>query len=477
MTTIKEKRRSSCATLKQDSDVVKAAAQLIRLGVFAVSLLPAISLAAPGFNYPVGARNPGVVTWASDGDGWYNVQDFMEYNAESIAQGYHSGEDWNDECGGANDVGASVHAVADGEVVGFRTVVGGSGQPIGDVVVLEHSVTGAGSVYSLYLHIARDSGLYVGQQVERDQTIGEIADISASGLSPHLHFEMRTRSVDVSPTGQLWPNDDDARPNNAYYSDTRDSSGNLILSAGDKMDRDGLIDPSDFVDSARPTRAQLARGRIPSDFYFDRDLSNGSCRYEVRYLQTLLNSDPDTRVANSGDGSLGAELSRFGPATEAAVVALQQKYLPEQTASGQVDSNVRTELNTILRSSRERANVDVVLIIDSSGSMISTDPQYARLDAARAYLTGSFWGDFVGVVDFDSYVRRASGLQRLPENRDSLIDAIETIDSSGGTNIGLGLQEGCNVLRESPSAFNFTKGAILLTLVSGVRRIWTRVFS
>lgn len=106
-------------------------------------------------------------------------------------------------------------------------------------------------------------------------------------------------------------------------------------------------------------------------------------------------------------------------------------------------------------------NVDVVLIIDSSGSMTWNDPGNKRLEAARAYLTASLEDDFVGVVDFDNNVRLASPLLRLPDNKTSLINAINTINSSGGTNIGIGVQEGCDALVASPSGN--TKAAILLT--------------
>lgn len=106
--------------------------------------------------------------------------------------------------------------------------------------------------------------------------------------------------------------------------------------------------------------------------------------------------------------------------------------------------------------------VDVVLIIDSSGSMVGNDPNDKRLDAGKAYLTASLAGDFVGVVDFDDSVRLASQLQRLPENKDSLIAAINTIDSAGYTNIGGGIQAACNEL-QSPRSTSAVKAAILLT--------------
>ncbi|MBN2117606.1 MAG: VWA domain-containing protein [Anaerolineales bacterium] len=107
-------------------------------------------------------------------------------------------------------------------------------------------------------------------------------------------------------------------------------------------------------------------------------------------------------------------------------------------------------------------NVDVVLIIDSSGSMGWNDPSNKRLDAGKAYLAASLAGDYVGVVDFNSYASLDSPLVQLPENRTNLIAAIDGIGSSGGTDVGAGVQAGCDALIASPSS-NDTKAAILLT--------------
>ena len=107
-------------------------------------------------------------------------------------------------------------------------------------------------------------------------------------------------------------------------------------------------------------------------------------------------------------------------------------------------------------------NVDVSLIIDSSGSMLSNDPLNKRLQAAQAFLTASISGDYVGVVDFDSYARVASPLLPLPDAKDELVAAVNSIDSSGGTNIGAGVQTGCDILEGSTSS-NDNRVAILLT--------------
>jgi len=61
-------------------------------------------------------------------------------------------------------------------------------------------------------------------------------------------------------------------------------------------------------------------------FQFTRDLGQGSTGADVLELQKFLNTDPDTRVAATGAGSVGQETSFYGPATAAAVSKFQVKY-------------------------------------------------------------------------------------------------------------------------------------------------------
>ncbi len=113
----------------------------------------------------------------------------------------------------------------------------------------------------------------------------------------------------------------------------------------------------------------------------------------------------------------------------------------------------------------DSGNIDIALIIDSSGSMGSNDPGNKRLQASRFFVTSAaIQGDYVGIVDFDSSVRVATNppLQKLHENNTSVIAAINTINSSGGTNIGNGVQSGCDILNLSDRS-DYKKGAILLT--------------
>ena len=119
---------------------------------------------------------------------------------------------------------------------------------------------------------------------------------------------------------------------------------------------EGLTDQSrtkeiTVVPTTPPEKAERIWG-IPVDFRFERDFSvKGKGGYynlpDVRYLQIVLNTDPDTQVATHGDGSPGDETTYFGSLTENAVERFQEKYdLTER--NGFVGYVTREKLNEIL---------------------------------------------------------------------------------------------------------------------------------
>jgi len=101
---------------------------------------------------------------------------------------------------------------------------------------------------------------------------------------------------------------------------------------------------------------------IPSSFTFTRNLWLGFTLPDVQYLQMMLNSDSETRVAATGPGSPGQETTYFGPLTNAAVIRFQEKYREDVLAPwrlvrgiGFVGPFTRTKLNELLARQRARA--------------------------------------------------------------------------------------------------------------------------
>jgi hypothetical protein len=98
---------------------------------------------------------------------------------------------------------------------------------------------------------------------------------------------------------------------------------------------------------------------VPEDFLFTRDLKEGDKGIDVKYLQIILNADPDTAVAQKGPGSPGEEREVFDQATTRAVKAFQRKYADEILrpaglilSNGIASEHTRDKLNAILEENR-----------------------------------------------------------------------------------------------------------------------------
>lgn len=110
---------------------------------------------------------------------------------------------------------------------------------------------------------------------------------------------------------------------------------------------------------------------------------------------------------------------------------------------------------------RPTGTVDVALMIDSSGSMGTSDPEFLRKDAAKVFIEAMQDADQVAVVDFDDGARVVWPLQRVGTDRTGPKAAVESIDSSGGTDIAEALQAGYHELLSS--TVDTHKAAVLLT--------------
>ena len=81
--------------------------------------------------------------------------------------------------------------------------------------------------------------------------------------------------------------------------------------------------------------------------------------------------------------------------------------------------------------------LDIVLVIDSSGSMSWNDPKDMRKSTAKGFVDELREDDRVSIVDFDS---RAYLLSPLTHDREAAKKSIDRIDSSGGTSLTAGIQ-------------------------------------
>lgn len=97
----------------------------------------------------------------------------------------------------------------------------------------------------------------------------------------------------------------------------------------------------------------------------------------------------------------------------------------------------------ILDPNTEFSEMDIVLTIDSSGSMSWNDENDLRKSGSIKLINKLEGNNRAAIVDFDS---SAVIRQGLTTDKDQLINAINRIDSSGGTNISIGLAKAINAL-------------------------------
>ncbi|HEU4323380.1 MAG TPA: VWA domain-containing protein [Roseiflexaceae bacterium] len=105
---------------------------------------------------------------------------------------------------------------------------------------------------------------------------------------------------------------------------------------------------------------------------------------------------------------------------------------------------------------------DVALIIDATGSMNDNDPDRRRIEAAKLFIDTAPVGYRITVVSFASTATVVAPLREIKTeaDRNTLKQAVESINNAGDTNINAALETGYQALLPSGKAFNI---AILLT--------------
>ncbi len=107
------------------------------------------------------------------------------------------------------------------------------------------------------------------------------------------------------------------------------------------------------------------------------------------------------------------------------------------------------------------SGLDIVFVIDSSGSMSSNDRNGIRKFAAMDFVEKLGENDRAAVVDFDSYSYVRSG---FTADQTALFNAINSVDSSGGTSLSAGISTAINLFtNESYTRKDAYKYIIMLT--------------
>lgn len=105
------------------------------------------------------------------------------------------------------------------------------------------------------------------------------------------------------------------------------------------------------------------------------------------------------------------------------------------------------------------SGMDVIFVIDSSGSMTTNDKSNVRISVTRDFIDKLTDNDRGAVVDFDSTAKVLSG---FTSDKAALGRAAEQIDSSGGTTLTSGISSALNLFTGSGRS-NVLKYIVMLT--------------
>ena len=147
----------------------------------------------------------------------------------------------------------------------------------------------------------------------------------------------------------------------------------------------------------------------------------------------------------------GADKTRNNPnlSTEG-IISLEGNLSQEKVLLGE-EGNIALSLtmtadDVIAFTSGDASPVDLIIVLDRSGSMRGHKLNCAKDAAYELLSTLSSWDRFA-LVSYSNRVTRHSGLMKVtPSNRVHLRSVIGEIFAGGGTNLGAGLKEGIELM-------------------------------
>jgi Ca-activated chloride channel family protein len=147
---------------------------------------------------------------------------------------------------------------------------------------------------------------------------------------------------------------------------------------------------------------------------------------------------------------LGAQAERLAPGFSTARRLLRDSLLAAAVAL-LVSALARPELGEWLREVKQRG-VDVMVVLDTSRSMLAADVPPSRLERAKreiVALLGHLRGDRVGLVCFAGDARLICPLTSDPTSFRVYLDDVDTTTNEhGGTAVGEGLEKALDALKD-----------------------------
>lgn len=139
------------------------------------------------------------------------------------------------------------------------------------------------------------------------------------------------------------------------------------------------------------------------------------------------------------------------------VVAIILVVMPLLLFVGQ-PSLANTQQDYSANSCSLNRGLDIAILMDNSGSMTESDPEYFRVEAVKNMLGDLHDYDRLALIQFSD---TAQLLQPLTSNRTDIENALQSIVPAGGTDMSLGLEKAMDELNASKS--NNHKMIIVLT--------------
>lgn len=175
------------------------------------------------------------------------------------------------------------------------------------------------------------------------------------------------------------------------------------------------------------------------------DGTNESDLVVFRYNESLGTFEPLTTTVDASNDTVTGRTEHFSRFVAFDVRNWASNFVAERPEDGSDGGEIQP--------------LDVVFIIDTSGSMSWNDPQEFRKQAAKEFVGALLDEDRAGVVDFDSNAHVA---QELTTDHGAVNVTIESLDAWGGTDIGDGVAR-ANYHFADASNDSRAKTAILLT--------------